>query len=302
MPERLRPSEWAPTQPGRPPLALVRAALTPLGRRRPTTSPAAVLRAPAVRTDVGRLRAYERVCGFAPTAVLPITYAHVLAFGLNLRMMTRGDFPFALPGLVHLRNVIMQRRPLRVDEELSFEVSVRDPVSHPRGATVDLITDARVDGDVVWSECSTYLRRDSGRPSPDGAGTTAAGGNHRHTRTVTAEAEDLAEVARWQLGGDLGRRYARVSGDWNPIHLSSWTARPFGFRGAIAHGMWATARSLAGLSDRLPDACTTSVQFSTPILLPTEVALAATEDGRAFEVRRVRDGRPHLAGTVAQHP
>ena len=31
--------------------------------------------------------------------------------------------------------------------------------------------------------------------------------------------EDVAASAEWQLGGDLGRRYAAVSGDRNPIHM-----------------------------------------------------------------------------------
>ena len=44
------------------------------------------------------------------------------------------------------------------------------------------------------------------------------------------------EVTEWSLRGDAGRRYAAVSGDWNPIHLWSVTARPFGFRRPILHG------------------------------------------------------------------
>src|SRR6266487_1403229 len=46
----------------------------------------------------------------------------------------------------------------------------------------------------------------------------------------------------WELPADLGRRYAAVSGDRNPIHLYRLTAWLFGFRRPIAHGMWAAAR------------------------------------------------------------
>ena len=58
---------------------------------------------------------------------------------------------------------------------------------------------------------------------------------------------------RWRLAPDLGRRYAAVSGDFNPIHLSPATSRLFGFRRPIIHGMWTHARALAGLG-RVPDA------------------------------------------------
>jgi acyl dehydratase len=82
-----------------------------------------------------------------------------------------------------------------------------------------------------------------------------------------------------------------VSGDHNPIHLHRLTARLFGFRRAIAHGMWSMARCLAFHEGRLPDAYTVDVRFKAPILLPATVSLTAAEDG--FELW---SGRPHLTG------
>ena len=97
---------------------------------------------------------------------------------------------------------------------------------------------------------------------------------------------------------DLGRRYAAVSGDHNPIHLHDLAAKPFGFPRAIAHGMWTKARCLAAL--RLPDAFTVDVRFSKPILLPSTVTFGSAEDDAAtrFAVRAARDGVPHLDGHV----
>ena len=89
--------------------------------------------------------------------------------------------------------------------------------------------------------------------------------------------------------------YARVSSDFNPIHLSDRAARFFGLRGAIAHGMWSLARSLA-----LPTTPATpariETQFLTPVQLPARVAIKEwTADGA---VRRalcdVRTGRVHV--------
>ena len=83
-------------------------------------------------------------------------------------------------------------------------------------------------------------------------------------------------TAEWRLPDDLGRRYAAVSGDRNPIHLHAWSAKPFGFPRAIAHGMWTKARCLAAL--RLPDAFTAEVRFKKPILLPGKVTFGEAED------------------------
>jgi acyl dehydratase len=106
--------------------------------------------------------------------------------------------------------------------------------------------------------------------------------------------------ATWRLPGDLGRRYAAVSGDHNPIHLYPLTAKAFGFRRQIAHGMWTKARAVAALENRLPDAVTVSVGFKKPVFLPGTVGFGAraTEGGIAFSVAD-RDGAPHLLGRAA---
>lgn len=107
---------------------------------------------------------------------------------------------------------------------------------------------------------------------------------------------------QWALDGAVGRRYASVSGDRNPIHMHALGARLFGFPGAIAHGMWAKARCLAALGHRLPDAFTTAVRFRRPILLPGRVAFcaAAFDGSTAFALRDADDpGVLHLDGSVS---
>lgn len=114
----------------------------------------------------------------------------------------------------------------------------------------------------------------------------------------------LPSSAEWRLGGDLGRRYAAVSGDRNPIHMHSLTAKPLGFPGAIAHGMWTKARCLAALESRLPDAFAAEVRFRRPIVLPARVEFAATAEGEeiGFAVQDARKRTPHLEGLVRPLP
>lgn len=104
----------------------------------------------------------------------------------------------------------------------------------------------------------------------------------------------------WRVPGDIGRRYAEVSGDRNPIHLHPLTARLFGFPSAIAHGMWTKARALAAFEGRLPDAYTVDVRFKLPVLLPAKVAFTSwqTDEGWAFELWNARKPKPHLEGTI----
>ena len=111
--------------------------------------------------------------------------------------------------------------------------------------------------------------------------------------TATAPAERGSTISRqpepaastWRLPGDLGRRYAAVSGDHNPIHLYALTAKAFGFPRQIAHGMWSKARCLAALDGRLPDAVTVEVAFKKPVLLPGHGRLRVRPRGGRLRVR-----------------
>ena len=103
--------------------------------------------------------------------------------------------------------------------------------------------------------------------------------------------------AHWRVPGDIGRRYAGVSGDRNPIHLHGLTAKLFGMPRPIAHGMWLKARCLGELEPSLPDAFTVSVRFKLPLFLPAQVAFGTRDD--AFEVRDASSGKPHLSGELS---
>ncbi|MFB9906769.1 MaoC/PaaZ C-terminal domain-containing protein [Allokutzneria oryzae] len=239
---------------------------------------------PEVVIDRAALASYNEVCGFGTGDVLPATYPHVLAFPLAVRLMTDRGFPFRLPGLVHVNNRITQHRPVSAGERLRLRVWADSLREHERGQQFDVMSEAAVGEDVVWEGVSTYLRRTTSSSSASPS---------------SSEVEELpAPSAVWHTGSDLGRRYAAVSGDHNPIHLRKITARLFGFPRAIAHGMWTKAHCLAAFSGRLPDAFTVDVRFKLPVLLPSSVEFRSARHGSDWEFS-VRSKRgPHLTGAI----
>src|SRR5680860_668760 len=110
------------TLPGAPtPATYLRAALPavpgigslPGVRRTGDTLPTTARQADGVAVDTEHLARYSAVCGFGLRADLPLTYPHVLAFGLQMQLLTGADFPFPAVGLVHVANRFEAARTVR---------------------------------------------------------------------------------------------------------------------------------------------------------------------------------------------
>jgi acyl dehydratase len=277
------------------------ASLLPFVAGRGKQMPALERRLDGVKLDPAQLADYARVCGFTLRDTLPATYLHIKAFPLHMQLMTDGRFPFPAVGLVHLSNRITVHRPARMSETFDLVVRTTPIEPHPKGKTFAIVSEARVDGELVWEDHSTMLRRGGGggAASADragGAGETISAAPPAESSSPATGPARHAAGATWKLPGDLGRRYGAVSGDRNPIHMHALSARLFGFPQAIAHGMWTKARALAAL-EPLPDAYTVDVAFKKPIFLPGRVTFHHDE-GR-FAVRAAKNPDTiHLEGMV----
>jgi acyl dehydratase len=193
-----------------------------------------------------------------------------------------------LPGLIHVANRITQQRALSAAERVTLSVRGSNLRDHPRGRQFEMVADARVDGVTAWTSSSTYLHKNK---APAGK------------RPPKSEPEvPPTPTSIWRVPASIGRRYAGVSGDVNPIHLHPLTARVFGFPRAIAHGMWVKARCLAAMEGRLPENLTADVEFKAPLLLPSTVGFSSRriESGWSITLVAMRGGRSHLVGTIRE--
>jgi acyl dehydratase len=244
-----------------------------------------------ITADPRTVSDYAAVCGFSTELdALPITYPHVLAMPLHMAMLSHSAFGVRLMGLVHLRNRITQFRPVELQEVIALRCDLSGPVETDRGQEFDLRTTVKAADQIVWEESSVFLarRKQPGARRPEAGREPLSGAGVRTTS--------------FQVPADMGRRYAKVSGDINPIHLSGVTARMFGFPRAIAHGMWSMARVVAELQDSYGavSAGVLEVDFKTPMLLPSWVQLSSVDDGGdlRFELRDSAGERPHLIGRL----
>jgi acyl dehydratase len=239
-----------------------------------------------ISVDPEHLTRYRQICGFADNGLLPPTYPHLLAFALQLQLLTDRRFPFPLLGLVHLENQIRVLRPLGGLGPFEVSVQVKNLQVHEKGAQFSLITRLQDQLGLLWEGDSRILCRAV------------------HLDGPVAEREEQGElplttIAHWQAPSDIGRRYAKIAGDYNPIHLFGVTAKLFGFPRAIAHGLWNKGRALAELGERLPSAgYQVQVRFQKPVLLPSSLSLLASAKAPSGQFQLLgQDELAHMAGS-----
>lgn len=227
----------------------------------------------------------------------------------QMAMLAHREMPLRVLGAVHTGLELHQRRAFVPGERVSFRFQAVPGVSHARGVEHGLLFSWHGDdGAEMGRGLSAYLlpqpkvssERGEGREPalrPAGPATSLLGSRP----DGWDEASGWREVGEpWVLPHDLGRRYAPVSLDYNPIHLWGWSARWLGFRQPIAHGMALAARALAeahpvarGLGageGRL------SIQWLKPCLLPrtAQAWMAQASGGRLFGELRSDGQTPHL--------
>ena len=261
-------------------------------RRKPGKNiriPELEVRVPAVQTSPARLAAYREICGFEPSDQMPITFPQVQAAPLHMWLMLRPEFPIPLMGIVHIRNDFELLKPMPADAAYEIRTALADGRRTHQGYEFDMVTEYfDHDGDKVYRSLMTVLYR-----------MKTEGGPARPRSTPPGMA--LAEYRSFDVPSDIGRRYAPIGGDFNPIHLFSLTAKAFGFPRAIAHGMWSIARAAAlvesarGIQSRRLD-----VQFRQPLLLPGKVALkfGVSRSGNEFALLSRTSDKVHLTGSL----
>ncbi|BAP14626.1 acyl dehydratase MaoC [Alcanivorax sp. NBRC 101098] len=251
------------------------------------TLPDVGLRLNDVSLDEKHLAAYRKVCGFAADGKLPVTYPHMHAFPLHMALILTDGFPFPAMGLVHVRNSITQYRPIAEREQLNVKCFLGNLQKVDKGYEFSIFTSVSTGGERVWeSESVNFFR---------------SGGGNSSKKKNASKPQPATDTVEWKVPGDIGRRYGAVSGDRNPIHLYPLSAKLFGFKRHIAHGMWSKARCLAELQYQLPEnAFTVDVQFKLPMFVPATVKFENKPANGGSDFRLLaKDGiKPHLAGQI----
>jgi acyl dehydratase len=266
--------------------------------RKPYIAPADV-RVEPVHLEVRRvslaashLQRYREICGTPAQPHLPPAYLHVVAMPLHMQLFIASGFPVKVLGLIHIRNTIRVFDYIDISAPLRLHVQFETMRLTDAGQEYDYTTRYERDGQVVWEEVSTMFARGAAPPPKQGK---------RPGVERSVHPADSTDTQNLEVMGNTGWRYARVSGDFNPIHLTARTAAMFGFKQAVAHGMWSMSRCLGAAATQLPThPIQIDTQFKLPVYLPS-TALVHTwsiETGTNISMCTPRGDRLHLSMQV----
>ncbi len=248
--------------------------------------------------DRQKIQDYREVCGLPDPEdySVPMLYPQVLAGPLHAQVFAHPEFPLPAMGLIHIANTITEHRKIMLYEPLDFEIEVQGVRPARKGHEFDLFTYAFADDELVWEATTTILSPVRGRSKS----TSSSKKKTRRSQHDDAPAPWDRSVAV-HVPPDQGRQYSSVSGDHNPIHITKWTAKPFGFKRAIVHGMWSLGRALAEVIDDLPERPRLlEVGFKRPIYLPSTIAIHSrtVDDVVDVEVRSPDGDTLHMVMSV----
>ncbi|MDT0595817.1 MaoC family dehydratase [Glaciecola petra] len=264
--------------------------------------------------DAKHCNHYNQLTHWRPhlAALVHPNYAQTLSLSMQLEMMVASDFPFKPIGLVHLANQIHINFLPEQDARLTLKTSFGKLCWHKRGWVIEVITHAYIGTDLALTGKSYYLSRAKHalnaqqlavlvQPLPQ----WIADGINAHNLNHTQETENKLDFS-----DDIGRKYARISGDYNPIHLHPYTAKLLGFKRAIAHGMFSKAWALSILAKQhsaFKSEYCINVLFSQPIVLPLNTKLVSQIDSSLHNSKHLlfnlhsekrKKQRIHLLGSL----
>lgn len=251
---------------------------------------------------VDELNTFNNLVHWKNAKHLAPTWLQMVSLPAYLNLITDPRFPFGPLGLVHVSNEITLYQPLPAGATYQMLAKITEYQSHPKGMLIMATVTGKLDNQKVYESKSSFL-----------AIISDASERKKRKSTSFEFAVEHESIQSWSLDSSIGRRYAKISGDYNLIHLNPITARLFGFKRHIAHGMYLNARALsvicaddsAGLdkshvTNSVTGPIKMSMEFKKPVFLPAKVDLGYSINDGAIHFDLYNKTSLHASGEVTQ--
>jgi acyl dehydratase len=221
------------------------------------------------------VRAYVRHVGGDPSEYKKVLPPHLFPqWGFGLAAETLMGIPYPLMKVMNGGCRLEVNGPLPADQPLEVCAQLVGVDDNGRRAVLHqrITTGTQQDPELVVGHLYAIVPLGGGKP---GGGTK--GGKPGKKKEKPRVPDTAREVGFWKLRQDAGLDFAKLTGDFNPIHWIAAYAKASGFRNTILHGFGTFARAYEGLHRGLwkgtQDIKMLDVQFTRPLVLPAKVGL-----------------------------
>jgi len=245
-----------------------------------------------ITIDLKKLNSYREVCELEDDGHLPILYPHVITAPLHMAILSHKDFPIPLAGMLHFRNHLIQHRPIKPHEKLNAVVKLDEHRIVKQGFEFDYTIHIESEGELVWNSITTYLKK----------GKFGTDFTSSHRNDLIKPVSYSEKFIEHHIPKYIGKRYARICSDYNPIHISRFAAKIFGFKRDIAHAMWAVAHSLGKLKlKQNHSSLRIDLGFKGPLFIESKSIVKHSEkkDVTRFDYYIEGNERPCINGKVS---
>ncbi len=236
---------------------------------------------------------------------LPPTFYVTWAMAALGEAIVKLPLPYDYARVLHSASEVRYSRPLCIDETAEYTTRVTSIDDNPRRAKIrveSIVTERDSRGPEIFRNT---MELHVPKPAPKQAGAKPK------RPDPPAIADDMRAISDLRMPARLGRQYALVAGDFNPVHWSRLAARSMGFKSTFVQGYCTKAllahglirQILRGAADRL---VSLRVEFRKPILLPATVTIFAgpplDNDGvteRAVAIGRGPGGEAYVTGAFS---
>jgi hypothetical protein len=242
------------------------------------------------------VRDYVKHVGGDPSAYKRTLPPHLFpqwGFGLAARTLT--GIPYPLVKVMNGGCRLEVIADLPIDEPLEVRARLEDIDDDGRRAVLHqrIVTGTREHPEAVVGHLYAIV--------PLGSGKSNGAPKPRSSKDKPRVPDDAREVGFFRVRHNAGLEFAKLTGDFNPVHWVPPYARAFGFKDVILHGFATMARAIEGLNRSVFAGDVHRIRvfdckFTRPLVLPARVGLYVTKNDGVF-VGDAPGGPAYLVGS-----
>lgn len=223
----------------------------------------------------------------------PLSYFYLLSQVVQVNQMLNKGFPLPIPGMIHLEtHMTYLAEPM---EESALQI------------VSDVIIDNKEEGSLLPLFIESYFQNGIKIVEARSRYLVKRKSNKKKIKSEIIEENESDATNwltfKWLLKNNIGLKYARLSGDYNPIHIATPLAWLFGFKKKIIHGWYLLSRAVSEIEKEtnMP-AKSIEVNFLKAVNIPSKVDFEFRLSNRRnleFQIKRKKEDEASVSGYIS---